>query len=301
MTPTLMVYQAYGAEAILQECLWSLLSLARRMPAAEWPLVVIYTDRPDWFKAWPIPVPIDFQQVDAATIQAWRGPHQFVHRFKIEMLLDVQRRYPNPVLYLDTDTEFTQSPAHLLQRIAAGDRFMHVSEGSLARAQQPVLNKLLSFFRKQGAFPELSLQVSPQTEMWNAGVLGVPAPGTELPDRALQLTDALYPKYPKHIVEQFAFSVAYQEHSTVHSAAPWIFHYWNFKEWRLWLAAFLDRFRNAGWDELVHQSSLLPIHVPLQEKMGFYQGRSLWGKIRKERWQPWLSTWDVQDREDSGN
>lgn len=285
MIPTHLVYQAYGHEAIFQECLWSLLSLGKWVSPEEVPLVVIYTDKPEWFQSWPIPFAVDYQVLDAATIKSWRGSQDFVHRLKIEMLQDAQRRYQKPLLYLDTDTEFTQSPLPLLHRIEAGELFMHVSEGQLSRPQQPVLNKLLKFFRKTALPPELALRVTEETEMWNAGVLGFSPNNEAALARALSLTDALYPRYPKHIVEQFAFTVALNETDNVHSAAPWILHYWNFKEWRLWLSAFFQRFRNADWQTLLREKDAMPIHVPLQEKMGFYQRRSLWGKMVKDKWE----------------
>ncbi len=286
MTQTHLIYQAYGHEAIFQECLWSLLSLGKWVAPEDAPPVVIYTDKPEWFQAWPIPFRVLFQKLDAATIKAWRGPQDFVHRLKIEVLADAQHRYQSPLLYLDTDTEFTQSPLPLLQRIAAGERFMHVSEGALSRPQQPVLNKMLRFFQRTALPPELALRITPETEMWNAGVLGF-SPGAEgLLERTLLLTDTLYPRYLKHIVEQFAFTAAMAEKGPLHPAAPWVFHYWNFKEWRLWLAAFFQRFRNADWQTLLREKDAMPIHVPLQEKMGFYQRRSLWGKMTKEQWQP---------------
>ena len=294
MNHTALVYQAYGPEAVFRECLWSLISLARWVPPEEAPPILIYTDNPQWFVDRGISFPITFCPLDAATIKAWRGPHDFVHRLKIELLLDARKRYKGPLLYLDTDTEFIQSPMPLLQRVAAGDLFMHVSEGRLSRPQQPVLNKLLKAFESRKIGAGLGITVTEATEMWNAGVLGFSGQADNILQRTLELTDALYPQYPKHIVEQFAFSVAFSEAGNVHSAAPWIFHYWNFKEWRLWLASFFDYFRNAAWCELVRQSSRMPIHVPLQEKMGFYQGRSLWGKITKEKWQPSLPDWEDQ-------
>lgn len=289
---TILVYQAYGHEAILEECLWSLLSLSRWIQPEEAPDVWIYTDQPEWFQAWPIPFSVVYQKLDAEKIKAWRGPQNFVHRLKIELLADVLKQRPGPLLYLDTDTEFVQSPLPLLRSVAAGKRFMHVSEGKLSQPQQPVLNKLLSFFQKHPNLPGCKLEVTGDTEMWNAGVLGF-SEKEECPlHQALLLTDALYPLYPKHIVEQFSFSVVMQEKGVVHAAAPYLFHYWNFKEWRLWLASFFKQFKGESWGNLLRLSQLLQAHVALQEKGGFYQRRSLWGKIKKEKWQPRLPDWE---------
>lgn len=145
---THLVYQAYGAEAILEECLWSLLSLSRCTRPEDVPPVVIYTDKPDWFRAWSIPFPIRYEPLDVARIEAWRGPQQFVHRLKVEMLLDALLRFEAPLLYLDTDAEFVQSPRPLLEAIARGNHYMHVCEGALSQPGQPVRNKLLSFSTK---------------------------------------------------------------------------------------------------------------------------------------------------------
>jgi len=291
MQQGILVYQAYGHEAILEECLWSMLSLSKWLAPEAAPFIVIYTDQPEWFQRWPLPFQVAYQKLDAAKIKAWRGPKGFVHRLKIALLRDALQQYNAPLLYVDTDSEFLQSPLPLLQGIAAGRHYMHVCEGRLSQPQQPVLRKLLAFFQKKPQIPGHALHISGDTLMWNAGVLGLSPADAGLLQEVLSLTDVLYPLYPKHIVEQFAFSVVLQQSGPLHSAAPYIFHYWNFKEWRLWLAAFFRQFQSAGWEDLVRFSSLMQVHVPLQEKMGFYQRRSLLGKIKKEKWQPQLPDW----------
>lgn len=48
----------------------------------------------------------------------------------------------------------------------------------------------------------------------------------------LALTEQLYRLYPKHVMEQLAFSAVWARAGVVREAAPWMYHYWNLKEIR---------------------------------------------------------------------
>jgi hypothetical protein len=73
--------------------------------------------------------------------------------------------------------------------------------------------------------------------MYNAGVLGLRSPAdAPLLAEVLALTEQLYRLYPKHVMEQLAFSVVWARSGPVREAAPWVYHYWNLKEIRPVLA-----------------------------------------------------------------
>ena len=87
-----IVFQCYGNEGVFHECAFALLSLARiyngGLPANT--QVWIYTDNPGWFSnTLRNPgIELHFCEVDATRIAKWRGSIDFVHRVKIEVLID---------------------------------------------------------------------------------------------------------------------------------------------------------------------------------------------------------------------
>jgi len=294
--PYQIVLQAYGQEGILQECLFALFSFYKLHTEAERQLVSfhIYTDQPAWFRQFSdCPLDLHFQEVTPELIKKWRGAIDFVHRVKIEVLRDFVTRVTGPVLYLDTDVYFTKSIIPLLQRIENGELFMHVAEGKLSDGANPMMEKLHRFFRSQNSFMIAGKQelIPLDTVMWNAGVLGFPTRHAALLDQVLSFTDTVHKSFPKHIVEQFAFSYFFAQRGIIHHSANCIVHYWILSEIKQVLASFFDYFKDKNWEELVHYSELVQHTVLVQEKTSFFINRSVTGKIRQLRWTPTQPDW----------
>jgi hypothetical protein len=191
--------------------------------------------------------------VSAEQIKDWKGKIDFVHRLKIKVMQDFFERYQGDVIYLDSDTCFTQNIESLWQSIATGHLLMHTREGKVSSRINPVFKKLARFLSlntislKDGS----KLKIPPATDMWNAGALGLTPAHKPLLDKVLLLTDSMYPVYPKHIVEQFAFSYYFQQEATVLPAEDCIYHYWNFKEFRGVLSDFFERYKGMGMDTML--------------------------------------------------
>jgi hypothetical protein len=128
--------------------------------------------------------------------------------------------------------------------------------------------------------------------MWNAGVLGFNTRYRYLLDEVLAFTDSEYPAFPKHIIEQFAFSVFFQQTDMVKCAAPYILHYWNLKEARQVLASFFSHFKAKSWDDLVALSGLIQIPVLMQDKINFLMNLGLISKLGSQKWQPQQPDWN---------
>ena len=224
-----LIYQAYGSLAILDEALFSILSYLRQPAAAT---VLVYTDNAAYFQRILSDVPaVEYVPIEAAQWQAWRGEIDFVHRVKIEVLRHAAAHYPGQLLYVDTDTIFQQSPGAIFTAIAQGEHFMHLAEGRLSDGN-PLNRKLNRALRPlAGQWPP-GLAIGPATRMYNAGVLGLRSTDAALLGEVLALTEQLYRHYPKHVMQQLAFSVVLARQGTVHEATPWVYHYWNLKEIR---------------------------------------------------------------------
>lgn len=292
----IIVFQAYGNKSILNECVFSLLTLTRIGQSFDDLQVWIYTDNEAYFKSFSAcPVPIHYRAIDAAQIKEWRGATDFVHRVKIQILRDLAAAQQQAnILYLDTDTEFIQPVDAMMQRIAEGQLFMHIDEGVIRNEGNPILKKLNNFLASNLTIPvkDKTITVGDNAVMWNAGVLGFRAADAAMLHDVLGVTDVFHKKYQKHIIEQFAFSLIFQNKQQVKAAYPYIMHYWNLKEFRVILDSFFAHFKRCSWTELETYSRLLQVQVYIQQKANFYQTRSISKKIAKAIWQPQVPDWN---------
>jgi hypothetical protein len=226
-----LIYQAYGSPDILNEALLSILSYLRQPAGAT---VLVYTDNPAHFQAVLGDARgVTYVFIEPTQWQAWRGEIDFVHRVKIKVLQHAAMHYSGQLLYVDTDTIFTQSVVPVFAALAQGERFMHLSEGRLGDGN-PLNRKINKALQRASNGPSL---IGPQTRMYNAGVLGLRSLDAPLLAEVLALTEQLYRLYPKHVMEQLAFSVVWARSGLVREAAPWVYHYWNLKEIRPVLAS----------------------------------------------------------------
>lgn len=231
-----LIYQAYGSPDILNEALFSIFSYLRRPAEAT---ILVYTDNPAHFRAVLGELPgVAYVPIEPAQWRAWRGDIDFVHRVKIMVLQHAAAHYAGNLLYADTDTIFTQSPAEIFDLISQGQHFMHLSEGRLDNGNS--LNRKINRVLQAPDAPALvGGPIAPTTCMYNAGVLGLRSLDAPLLAQVLALTEQLHRRYPKHVMEQLAFSVVWARQGPVREAAPWVYHYWDLKEIRPVLATLL--------------------------------------------------------------
>jgi hypothetical protein len=295
-----LVFQAYGHEAVLRECAFALLSFLHQHPQGIPGLeILIYTDKPEFFKDYEAALPLQYRRISSDEIRRWRGDIDFVHRVKIEVLLDAVRTHAGAFLYADTDIVFLQSVERIFEGIEAGRRYMHVQEYRLRDEVNPVGVKFRKFLSKQGPLEWAGRRetISLDTAMWNAGVLGFSDADKALLEEVLAFTDAVYPLFHKHIVEQFAFSLTFARAGQVYATCREILHYWSLKEMRDYLASFFLHFQERSVPELARLSQLIQLHVPMQDRGSFYLNRSPLGKIRRVQWSPLIPDWAELERQ----
>ena len=224
----LLVLQAYGSPRILQEARFAVLTFLHFAMARQdgWK-VVVYTDHPDVFA--DLGAGVVTEPMGPGRVRAWRGDIDFVHRVKLEVLLDCLRRHAGTLLYIDSDTWFARDPWLLYDRIGPNDAVMHENEGPLEEEANGVMRKMHRFVRRTPfSLPGgETVRMPGRTVMWNAGVIGLDeSVAAPLLTRALALTDVMHAKYRKHVTEQLAVSWVLQNALRLHAADDVVEHYW---------------------------------------------------------------------------
>lgn len=238
-----VVYQAYGRKDIVQQVFFSIASLRAQLSPGQAPLLIhIFTDNKasilEFIGEEKNILVTEFSQVQ---LQTWRGDIQFVHRVKLEILKQAFVDWDGALVYLDGDTVFLGDPLPLFGKINAKTSLMHIYESSLGKPLDPLTKKVAKFVKGKSFKVSGQLtSVGPDTEMWNAGVIGVDYSNKDLFSSMLELTDQLYAAYPKHVMEQLAVSWALKNNTSLLPSDDLILHYWNQKpEYDQAISAFL--------------------------------------------------------------
>lgn len=246
-----LLYQAYGGQDFVNECRYSLLKYLQvyNLTPPAHTGIVVYTDMPNAFADFQPFLPyLSTRPLTKDRVQQWRGTINFVHRVKIEMLIDFLRTFEGNVLYCDTDTYLTAPIQPVFEAIGKGVFYLHAYEGVIDKTVSPSFHKWETFLSNTPIhFNDKPLQFSQTLKMYNAGTVGLSHANKAILPDVLALTDAVYAKFPKHIAEQFAFSYCMQTSGTVQTAEDEVAHYWNLKEFR----RLLQRFFTANAEESI--------------------------------------------------
>lgn len=222
--------------------------------------IVLYTDNAGYFDneldAFDNKI---IRPVTPQDITEWKGAINFVHRVKIKVLQDFFSNHTGNVIYCDTDTCCQQSLTDIFTGISLGNIYMHENEGQLKAKADIEARKWVRYFSSKEYKSNAFLTDPVDTYMINAGVIGMNSDHAGLLTQVLEITDRIYPLFPRHTVEQFAFGYVFQKKTKVRSAETEFFHYWDLKEYRLFLQEF---FSGAGKLSLDEQQKLLQNFTP---------------------------------------
>ena len=256
--PRYLIYLVYGSVELCAEAVYSLLSYyeVAELPAK----VLIYTNLPEYFATLLGSRPeIAYPPVSAQEWQAWRGESNQVYMMKISVLQHARQHYPGSLLFVDTDTIWLADPAPLFAAVAQGRHVMHLSEGRLATGN--LLNRKVYQHLQPHTFAVggRELRLTPQTVLYNSGVIGYArSEATQLSD-IYALADRFFLLYNKHIMEQLALSVCLALDGPILEAAPYVLHYWNLKAIRPVLVRLLEKYRGRPPAELYQRLAALNI------------------------------------------
>lgn len=197
---------------------------------------------------------VNIIDVTPATINEWKGPHDFFWRVKIKAIEHIANLYTgSPVIYLDTDTFLYAKIGSLKAALQNSQAFMHEDEGALSALTDKTSKRTWRAIRqKQFA----GLIMKPADHMWNAGVVASPnnKDGKDIA-LALQICDEMCAAgVPNRLVEQYALSLALHHTYGLNDATPWIAHYWRNKEdWNPFILEWLaeQQFKQKTFNEIL--------------------------------------------------
>lgn len=228
---TNIVYQAYGKNEVIYQTVYSIHTLLEKTKNQNF-RIVVYTDKIDFVKKFfSSDSPICYELLHPDLMTKWKGPNNFHHRMKIEILKDCSNKYDGNILYLDGDTYFTKDIHSILEGITPQQSVMHIAEHNLEKTKDILAKKLYKFLKRSKIFVNGKEILLPKNFiMWNAGAIGFHKQQHGAFQSIIDYTDELYSKFPKHIMEQYA--VSYFAH-TIGKIVPCdssVEHYWNQKD-----------------------------------------------------------------------
>lgn len=220
-----VLYISYGTGWHEQEIVFSLLSALRWTGLEPSDLrFLILTDHPASFA--DVPATVEF--VSPEQWRAWSGPTHFNHRRKILALQHAMRNHAAPTVLLDADTWFRKSPNELFKRVTPGKSLLHIREARICDIATPEGRKVADFVSHNRfvSFAGDDLAIPVQTDLWNAGVVGLDPADVRTLDEVLHLTDQFCARSNLHILEQLAFSFVLPQRTQLQESYDIVFHYW---------------------------------------------------------------------------
>jgi hypothetical protein len=210
---------AYGdAPGVYRQSLMLLLSLVAHAPEPY--ELVVATDRPECYVWFGTRVEIEY--LDAPRLAAWRGPSPFSMRQKLELIRAAALPARGSTVLLDADVLARAPLAPFVERLHAGDLFMHKREYVLSESRRIGNRKLWASLRAH--------HFRNDDCMWNSGVLAVPPADRGLLDEALALYDTLGAAGVRHFAtEQLVEGVVLGRTGRLKPAEDWFVHYWGNK------------------------------------------------------------------------
>lgn len=216
---TKIVYLAHSRTRILNDAVFSILNLVHQGLADAEIEVIVGTDRPHNFQG----LPVTIWAVSASDIAEWKGNIDFIHRTKAVFLAKVAEKFPRSnILYFDADTALKVNVDQLIYFLSAGKAVMHESEKTIVKAEMPVYRQVRDHIDPNS----LNLPGLLHTEMFNAGVIGVPRNETSVFEEVINGVDRIYPSLRIHIVEQMLFSYFISQRVQIEDCSNMVLHWW---------------------------------------------------------------------------
>jgi hypothetical protein len=263
------VYMAHGGWQFRKQAILSIFSLVEKGPVPG--KILVYTDRPEEFEN----LPAEPVLLDKSRIKRWRGPYGYTHRMKMGLLRDLFGEAEGHVVFVDSDTFWTDGSIKVCEFLHDGCAVMHDREGVLSEGFFP---QYLAALRKTEILKKEGIPVSAPKPVWifNSGILGLPSTmNPDLLEETLRLCDFLCRDVPFTMewVEQVAFSYIFQNRGIkIKTCAADLLHYWR------------DSFEFSRWIRKCSQEELIGLGKSTERvsqliEEGRTRKRSFWNQL----------------------
>jgi hypothetical protein len=207
--------------------------------------IAVYTDRPDQLPAHDL---VQAVRVSPGDLAALRGPLDYVHRIKLDILRRAVDTLGAPLIYVDSDTRWLElpdepfaalsgsavvPPAPGEERSGPGARapsppcYLYKIEGAISPTFFPQYFHLLQ--RKQAQLTAWRLPAEPPWTMWNSGTVGIPRQSAGFFDDVLRVNDELLPHVGfRNCVEQLALSLVAASRFEIRPFDACLEHWWSY-------------------------------------------------------------------------
>jgi hypothetical protein len=214
--------------------------------------IAVYTDRPDQVPAHDLVQPL---HVIPKRFARWRGPLDYAHRIKLEVLRCALDDLGAPLIYVDSDTRWLRVPDEPLTALSSGrippTCYLHKVEGSISASFFPQHFRLLC--KQRPKLIKWRVPTDPPWTMWNSGTVGIPSRSEGFVDDVLHVTDELLPHISyRNCVEQLALSLVAGSRFEIRPFDSHLQHWWSYGSE---LPAYLHRFFDS-----------LPFGLPVPEQ-----------------------------------
>lgn len=267
-----IIYLAHTQERIWRDTVFSMLTLIDYLgvPGKNYQMWV-FTDNPGYFNIPGIKTVL----IDRAALKNWFGDNNFIHRAKIKVLQKVMDQTRQAVIMIDGDTLMIKDPSALFKKIDKRHSLMHKSEGAV-KNHYSKLGRSLFNLANSGGIKELT----PETIMYNSGVVGIDPFNFHLGEEVLKLSDRLFAANPLPIMEQLAQSIILKNNSPLIESDEFIFHWWgrglNVEP------ILISYFEQTQGMDLDRKLKRLPKFKEEILACGFNQKPGFWHKLRKK-------------------
>jgi hypothetical protein len=190
--------------------------------------IIVYTDRPDQVPAHDLVQPV---HVIPKKFAGWRGPLEYVHRIKLEVLRRALDRFGAPLIYVDSDTGWLRIPDEPLAALSSSGTpsacYLHKIEGSISASFFPQYFRLLR--KQRPKLVEWRIPSDPPWTMWNCGTVGIPSQSQGFVDDVLHVSDELLPHVSyRNCVEQLALSLVAGSRFEIRPFDAYLQHWWSY-------------------------------------------------------------------------
>ncbi|MBV8884479.1 MAG: hypothetical protein JO235_10855 [Chroococcidiopsidaceae cyanobacterium CP_BM_RX_35] len=254
-----IAYLLYGDKEVYQkELSFSILSALRLLKDNLSNVTIsIISDR----KNFNPNLPVDYIDLSQGELTEWTHNGNYNHRAKICALTKALDYYQAPVIMIDTDTYFIDDPSKLFERVSPQKSLMDCPENYTIGDKpfwRPLVEKIGHGIEVEG------IDISPQSPMFNSGVIGVDITNRMLLEKSLVLNDELYSLSPIFNVEQFSIGTVLNKYTELLFSDDIVAHYHGIKRpfIHVQISRLLKDFKAASLETLIAASNTLELDLP---------------------------------------